>query len=144
MAKRPKAKRPKKSSASSSIEDDVTGYVASIGIDSQADYVARGRQYKDLSEQDLTEKWVQAVKRWADNPRNREVRAIHSDLDSEFQLRGKNPPNELVREHWKRLEAAIQAVHEELQQDPETLEEINRDLMVDIEAFKARRDKSKN
>jgi hypothetical protein len=122
----------------------VTGYLANKEVDDQADYIARGRTHKDLSEQELTKQWVQAFKRMAHDPRNRESRAIQSDLNCEFRLRGKEPPHALVREELERYSSAARAVIEELEQDNDKFEEFGRDLLADIEAFKAARDKSKN
>jgi hypothetical protein len=49
------------------------------------------------AEEELTEKWVQAFKAMARDPRNYEIRAINSDLELEFQVRGKKPPYALYQ-----------------------------------------------
>jgi len=69
------ATAPKKSSPGSSIEDDVMGYMESKRIDNLASYFGRGRSHKDLSDQELTEEWVQAFKTMAENPRIEQTRA---------------------------------------------------------------------
>jgi hypothetical protein len=138
------AKPPRKSSAPSSVDDDVTGFLASRALDNQADYVARGRAQKDLSEKELTEKWVQAFRRMADDPRNRESRVFECDLESEFRLRHKEPPYELVREERERYKSAALAAIKEITQDPDKFKEFGRDIEAEIEAYKAARDKRKN
>ena len=75
-------------SKKSSVDDDADGFLASKRIDDLADYIARGRLHKNLSDQELTEKWVQAFKRVAEDPRNPDVRAACYDLEAEFRVRG--------------------------------------------------------
>jgi hypothetical protein len=113
-------------------------------LDDQADYSARGRSYKDLSEQELTGRWVQTFKTMVQDLRNYELRASFGDITLEFQARGKAPPYELVPEELKRYYFEADAMIAEIRQDPDKFYELSHRMAADIDAFKTARDKSKN
>jgi hypothetical protein len=79
------------------LEDLVEAYVAEQRIDRLRDYVARGRPLAGLSEQTLSTQWVElyrAVKALEQEHRHSEL----TDLRSEYDLRGVEPPMHLVSE----------------------------------------------
>jgi hypothetical protein len=84
MTKPPK--RPSK--AASSFEKDALGWLASHHTDGLGRYLARGRSHKDLPKQQLTERWIEALKKVAEHPRNHEMRATLNALTFEFDMRG--------------------------------------------------------
>jgi hypothetical protein len=131
--------------AGSAFEQDAMGLLASQQVDELAQYLSRGRSHRNLTEQQLTERWIEAMKRRADDPRNHEMRATLNALTCEFVMRGSEPPHALVREDFERYRSAVAAVIEEIKKEnPDKLADIGRGLEADVEAFRAARDKSKN
>jgi hypothetical protein len=80
----------------------------------------------------------------AANPRSHEARAIHSDLELEFKVRGAEPPYALVPEEFEQYMSFVREIIDELKRDPDKFEEIGRGLVVDINTFKSARDKSRS
>jgi hypothetical protein len=133
------------SNAASAFEQDALSWLASQHVDELAQYLSRGRLHRNLTAQQLTERWIEAMKRRADDPRNPEMRATLNALACEFDMRGSEPPYVLAREDFERYMCAVAAIVEEIKnEDRNKLPDIGRGLEADVEAFKAARDKSKN
>jgi hypothetical protein len=49
------------------IDKSVRSWIGSERVDYVADYVARGRKYAELSEEDLSSAWVQSFRNYARN-----------------------------------------------------------------------------
>jgi hypothetical protein len=109
-----------------------------------AAYAERGRSHRNLSEQQLTDVWKQALNNLANDPRTYEARAAENDLACEFKLRGLEPPYDQVKGDVERFMSAAEAVAEELKKDPDRLAQTGENLMADMAALKSARDKSKN
>ena len=54
--------------ASSPIQTDVESFLLSASLDRIANYVARGRSFKPLSDAELSDRWIEAFKAMADTP----------------------------------------------------------------------------
>lgn len=113
-------------------------------VNKVAAYAAGSRPHRKLSEQQLTEAWLAAFKKLADDPPGYGTRAVENDLASEFMVRGREPPYELVKDEYKRIMSARLALLEELIRDPVRRAQIEQILMADVATFKSDRDKSKN
>jgi hypothetical protein len=80
-----------------------------------------------------------------DDVRDPERRAIEEDYKSEFLLRKKEPPYDLIREDFERYIAETGRAIEELKRDdPAQYEEMGRSIDADLKHFRSSRDKSKN
>jgi hypothetical protein len=136
------APKGKSKANTSTVQDDVEGFLASKRMDQLADYVSRGQAFKQLSDDELSDRWLMAFKAMADAPSDEGKRARKEDFDSEFHLRKIEPPYDRVQEHCERLFAAADAALKAM--DPDEFSEANRNLQHDIDNFKTRRDKSKS
>jgi hypothetical protein len=95
------------SSAEKAMRKDIEGFTANNGLNRIADYVARGRRHKILSELELNEVWIAAFKKMASLPDDSDKRRIVDDLDGEFELRGRIPPYLSVKEDQHRYLKAV-------------------------------------
>jgi hypothetical protein len=125
-----------------STEEDVEGFVASEQIDRVAEY-AKERRYREVADGELVERWVAAYKEMASNPFSFEYRKLVSDVQSELQLRGKEPPFDQVKEFTEQFTSAVAASIEDLREtNPREYALRNERLECDIQAFKRQRKKS--
>jgi hypothetical protein len=76
-------------------------------LDGVADYAARGRKFKSLSEDQLTDHFVETFRKLADDLAKWEHRALTKDLVAEFQTRNTAPPYDLVSEEFDRVCEAV-------------------------------------
>jgi hypothetical protein len=60
-------------------------------------YLQRGRGFKDLSDADLRERWVEACRGWAKRGLRDRPEAC-DDAEAELQLRGLPTPNDMVQD----------------------------------------------
>jgi hypothetical protein len=71
-------------------------------------YLQRGRAFKDLSDEDLRERWIETCREWArkgmyDRP------VAHDDADAELKLRGLPAPYDRVQDEMNALRAEADA-----------------------------------
>jgi hypothetical protein len=105
-------------------------------FDQVADYVARGRIFAALLDDQLTARFIEAVRTAADDPTKWERRAVQNDIESEFQLRGGKPPYGLVADQIDRFCANAAAAMERLkEEDQDRYAEIAREIANDFERF---------
>jgi hypothetical protein len=128
--------------SSTRMRKDVEGFVANDGIDRVADYVARGRRHRNLSEPALNEVWIAAFRERSIHPFDPDRWHAVNDLDAEFKLRGRMPPYLCVREYQEQYASAIFGAFDRMTDEERAA--VNRDMQRDIDEFKARRDSSKN
>jgi hypothetical protein len=106
---------------------------------------AKDRRYRDVADSQLIEQWIAAYKEMASSPFSFVCRKLVSDLQSELQLRGKEPPFEQIKEFTEQFISATVASIEDLRQNnPREYALINERLEHDIEVFKYQRDKSRS
>jgi hypothetical protein len=124
---------------------DVESWFASEAADQVADYAARGRKHKNLTDEQLTTAWQTAFKSTADDVRDGARRAVEADLKSEFVLRGQAVPFASIRDVLERYNAeTYRAIDAFRENDPALFEEISRKINSDFEQFRSSRDKSRN
>jgi hypothetical protein len=112
-------------------------FLASQQMDKAASYVARGREYESLSDEELSAQWIQEFRKMALDPRDWKQRAVHDDLHAEFELRNKEPPYKLVKQEFDLfLETSAAAIKDLEVEDPDRYAEIGRELAQDIQEFK--------
>jgi hypothetical protein len=123
-------------------KEGALGFLQSQSADRAATYAAGGREHARLSVEELQGQWVAAFRAMAADATDADLWSIHSDLDSEFILRGIEPPYSLVKDDLERFITSVDAlVREQKQTDPDGHREANGRLLADFEAFEERRNK---
>ena len=113
-----------------SLDEEISGYLASKEVDGKADYFARGRAYQILSKEELTQRYVATFRSLANNPLDAEKR-LH--LGFEFDLRGEESPSTLVKEYINQYCSKTLAAFEEVEQsDPDRYWQMAQGLEDDI------------
>lgn len=84
-------------------DDAIRFAIAGQGADSIQSYLGRGRHFKDLTDEALSEKFVETIRKWALHVEDLAIRTMASDLVSEHELRGLLPPQELVSAEMKMI-----------------------------------------
>ena len=92
-------------------------YVAKQSVDSMQTYLARGRPFQALSDEQLQERYVQIIQQWASAPTNPFSRRLAEDVHSEYALRNVLPPQNLVAAELKLIGLAVTRLYEELPED---------------------------
>jgi hypothetical protein len=93
--------------------------------DLQADYLNRGRKYKNLKDEDLHLVWAHAFRMMVDT-KSKQMRMLMSDLRAELGLRGLQPDLEQVKPEYNRWTATIEReIEEGSGLSPEVLRKIN-------------------
>ena len=115
----------------------VQGFLASKVVDSQADYLSRGRAHQYLSEHELAGQWVAAFRARAVPPADQEKRRIEEDYSAEFELRGMKPPDDLIKDDMERYLAHVGDKLEAMKRDdPEDWDRLVLELGKDIRDYK--------
>jgi hypothetical protein len=120
----------------------IQSWIESESVDDIAEYAARGRKFADLSDAELSEAWVRALKQYAKNFQNTRLRDTHSDYTSEFRLRRLEPPYDLVSGDLNKMTNAVKKWAASLSE--EEREEIEYRTGKDFDAFQKRINKEKN
>jgi hypothetical protein len=129
----------------SKLEKEVDGYLASTKVDKAADYANRGRPFGKLSDDALTEKWIAAFEMMVEDIADAGKRAEESDYESEFRLRGREPPLEKVKALVVRFSSQVAALVAKWEiDDPKWHETMGGDIAAALKNFKTRRDKPQN
>ena len=84
----------------------VDAMIESAAMDELRDYLARGRAYSSLSDDDLSERWVKAFKTWAASAASAEGPGDSRDMDdfhAEQRFRHIEPPYEKIRKTQKAI-----------------------------------------
>ena len=136
MAKRRKKAARKKTSA----EAEMESFLASKAVDQISDYSQRGRVYRKLSNEELIQAWESIWNDLAADALNAKKRDMQSDLVSEFSLRKREPPWEMVRTQINTfLGKAKRAWQRQRKRNPGADEQANEALEDDMEDFRNRR-----
>jgi hypothetical protein len=77
-------------------------------------YLNRGRRFERLTESELSEKYVEAMREFASDPANRDRRQLSDDVDAEYGLRGLEPPTGLVTAEIDAIVNAGTTAYEEM------------------------------
>jgi hypothetical protein len=122
------------------LETDFRLFLMHTTLNGAADYAARGRKFESLSNDQLTEHFVETFRKLADDPAKWEHRALKNDLVAEFQLRDIEPPCDLVSGEFKRVCDAVSKKLDAMQkEDPDHYAEVNRGLAWDFGRFLSER-----
>jgi hypothetical protein len=125
--------------------DLVLAYLENVRLEATADYVRRGRQLSHVDVEELKQGWVAEFKRWVANlgSDNRVDPRPREDIESELQLRKIEPPWDLVQDELERMREASSAHMARLAEDPKKLEQKERMISEDVEAFRRNVDDAK-
>jgi hypothetical protein len=127
------------------VQEEVDGYLANVNSDKAADYANRGRPFGNLSDDELTEKWIAAFEIMVEDLSDAGKRAEKSDYESEFRLRGLEPPLEKVKALINRFSSQVAALVAKWEiNDPNWYLTMGADIAAELKNFKTRRDKPKN
>lgn len=85
----------------------VHGIIAEGKLSDLKSYLERGRLFEDLTEAELEEVWIDAVKVWSDGPFRPSVGL--NDLDAEYSMRKLKPPFDRAAADIEKAIAAIDA-----------------------------------
>jgi hypothetical protein len=92
-------------------------YLAKQGVESTQAYVARGRRFQVLSDEQLQQRYVQIIRQWASAPTEPVSRGLAEDVHSEYELRNLLPPSNLVVPQLKSIGVAVARLCDELTED---------------------------
>lgn len=116
---------------------DLHSWLRSNSVDCIADYLARGRRFASLRDEELCEAWKVAFRAWAAQPSFEPVQADHGDLFAEIGFRGLEPPVEDagIKEAFKTFAARTKNM------TPEDDERVADELARRLTAYKIKRDR---
>jgi hypothetical protein len=102
-------------------------------------YVKRGRRFEKIGTPELKERWIAAMKRWAEATSKRTLedadeRTERDDIDAELLLRREEPPLDRVEKEWAVIQAAANAVVEK--NDPEVEQGLRDDMETFLDSLK--------
>ena len=123
-------------------DEEIRGWLRSVGMDDTANYAARGRKHRDMSPTDLSAAWVVSFEKLADDFGNADLHLIQNDLAAEYDLRGVEPPYDLVIDAMDRFADGVKAAMAKF--TPSDMELLGEKVFEKYSAFKARRDDQKN
>jgi regulator of sirC expression with transglutaminase-like and TPR domain len=112
--------------------DLVLGFIQDQEMESTASYVARGRAYAGLSDDEATTQWADAFRRWTATLEAEPM----NDLAAELSLRDIDLPMHLVEAEWAQVRDKALAVLRE--------EDAGGDLEDRLAAYTRRKDASTN
>jgi hypothetical protein len=139
MAKRQKKPARKKASA----EAEMQAFLASKVVDQISDYSQRGRIYRGLSDEELLRSWESIWNELAIDAHDMKKRDIQADLASEFSLRKREPPWEVVRTQIDIfLKEGERAWSRQREQNPDADERASEAIEDDLEEFRNKRTRS--
>jgi hypothetical protein len=102
--------------------DPVLTMLRSIQLEEVRDYLNRGRQLVDLATEELERCWINLMREWAKDftgfVHTRRYRE-QLDIQSEFQLRGREYPAHLIEDVFEVLQTRARETSAEVARDPE-------------------------
>jgi len=124
------------------LDNDLHGWLQSEDMNATADYVRRGRQFENLPLSDLIAQWAVTFKDPDEYMRSREHRALSSDYMSEFRLRKIDPPMDLVRADFAKIQKAIKKWMKAMSK--EAVLDFAAEVADDLDEFRSKRDRGKH
>ena len=115
-------------------------FMSSKQLDGDAQYAARGRKHKDLSDEALFDEWMIAFTQMAQAPSELTF-AANDDLQSEINLRGLDPPYPRVEEAFRLLQKKAREASERIKTDPDKDEKMV-EFLAEFDNFIRDRDRS--
>jgi hypothetical protein len=136
-------KRTRKADQESSAHPEMEAFLASKAIDHTSDYVQRGRALSALSEEQVTQSWQSLWNELRADPLDQKKRDMESDFASEFKLRGKEPPWDLVRKQvMSFLADSSRARRKWKKKNPDAVSRANEAIDAELRAFLSKRNRS--
>lgn len=107
-------------------------HLAKRSADSMQIYLANGRRFQVLSNEQLQNRYVQIMQQWASAPAEPVSRRLAEDVHSEYELRNLVPPQSLVLAELKSISLTVTRLYEELPEDRK--DEIGAEIFEDYES----------
>ena len=107
-------------------------HLAKRSIESMQTYLACGRRFHSLSDEQLQKRYVQIMQRWASAPAEPLSRRLAEHVHSEYELRKLLPPQKLVVAELKSIGLAVARLYDELPEDRR--DEIGAEIFEDYES----------
>lgn len=101
-----------------STKEIVESWLKNTEMEQATAYKNRGRAFAALDARELAQQWKTAFTTWAADPADRDVMQVLCDLDSEFHLRGIDPPLHECEAAREQLRARLLKEWKKLQNDP--------------------------
>jgi hypothetical protein len=122
--------------------DELRGWAQSEVVDATANYAARGRKHRDMSDDDLSAAWVSSFTDVARDFTNPHLWSIQSDLAAEYGLRAVEPPYQLVAADRIRLVTSMEKMAKSLGADDYEL--LGENVFRKFSSYLAKRDGEQN
>ena len=119
-------------------DEAVVGFlIAKSQAEAMQSYISRGRHLEDLSDTQLSEKFMEAMRIWASDPTDRARYVLRDEVHAEYRIRGCKPPLELATAEVDTIRAAVARMHAEVSE--ERKREIEADIYAEYERAKSER-----
>jgi hypothetical protein len=106
-------------------------HLAKRRVESMQTYLASGRRFQGLSNEQLQKRYVQIMQQWASAPAEPGSRRLAEDVHSEYEVRNLLPPQNLVLAELKSIGLTVARLYEELPEDRK--DEIGAEIFEDYE-----------
>jgi hypothetical protein len=116
----------------------MSSWLANKNFEHLEKYVHAGRKFRDLDIGEVKRQWVIAFKILGANFRNDPPE--RADLEAELQIRGQEPPHDLVKPELEALKKAAAEAFKQIQAEGRT-EEVGADIERDLEEYRRRAEK---
>jgi hypothetical protein len=118
-------------------DQEMRAYLESLRLEATADYVRRGRLLAALDDKELCLRWADLFRGWvaADFGAGYDHKE-REDVESELQLRGKDPPFDRVPGEMAALREKSKARTDALLGNPELAERVEQRINADLDAFR--------
>jgi hypothetical protein len=116
---------------------EMLAYLENLRLEATADYVRRGRLLAALDDEELCRRWVDLFKLWVatDFDAGHDHRA-REDVESELQLRGKEPPFDRVPDEMAAMSEKSKARTDAMLRNPELAQRMEQRIKADLAAFR--------
>jgi hypothetical protein len=118
-------------------DPEMQAYLQSLRLEATADYVRRGRLLAEIDDEELRGRWVGLFRSWVmtdfgagHDHRQRE------DVESELQLRGKDPPFDRVPDEMAAMSERSKSRTDAMLRNPELAERLAQKINVELAAFR--------
>ena len=119
----------------SSEEDEMAALLENQSFEDTQDYIRRGRNLVGVPTPEIKARWVAAFKVWATNWHREQNRELRTDLEAELSIRKDRAPYKSVKNEMDSLKNAAKEAMRLFESNPKRLEELERDLRAEFDAF---------
>jgi exopolyphosphatase/pppGpp-phosphohydrolase len=121
------------------LSKEMTGWLQSQDMEVTTAYLKRGRAFSSLSLSELTDQWAATFKDVDEYVSNFEVRNLSSYCMAEFRLRGVEPPTEVIKADFARIQKRLRKMMKSMPK--EAYNDMAAGLAEDLEEYRWQRDR---